>query len=181
MGITEEVEPRAITLIGGGARSGKSAHAQALAEAIAPRGVYVATGEARDEEMAERIRHHQAMRGERWRTVEAPQDLVAALKPLQEDKDSAIVLDCLTLWLSNVLLEEGCDEEAEIDRLVDFLEDWQGPELFIVTNEVGLGIVPDNALSRRFRDLAGWLNQRVARAAGRVFWMAFGCPLTVKE
>lgn len=168
-----------VTLVGGGARSGKSAFAQRRCEERGGLAVFVATGEARDDEMRDRIRRHQADRGERWRTVEEPLDLVGVLEreALQQEP---VLVDCLTLWLSNVLLDPERNAQEEIERLTALLEGWGGPELTLITNEVGLGIVPENALAREFRDLAGRLNQAVARAADEVWWIVFGLPLKIK-
>lgn len=166
-----------VTLIGGGVRSGKSRYALRRAEERFSGGVFVATGEARDEEMSERIRRHQAERGSFWRTIEEPLSLVDALKEL---KAQCVVVDCLTLWLSNIMLAEDRDADIELDRLAAVITPPRSGELLLVTNEVGSGIVPENALAREFRDRAGEMNQRIAAAADEVVWMAFGCPLHVK-
>ena len=164
----------AITLILGGARSGKTTHALAAAEASGRGLVMIATAEALDAEMEERIARHRAERGPRWRTIEAPLDLASALA--QVSADETAVVDCLTLWVSN-LMHADRDLEAETARLIAALP---GRDLVLVSNEVGLGIVPDNALARRFRDAAGRLNQQVAAAADRVVFVAAGLPLTLK-
>lgn len=147
----------------GGARSGKSRHAQALAETAAARNggrlVYIATAQAFDTEMDERIVRHQADRDERWQTVDAPLELVDALTAA-DGVDSVMLVDCLTLWMSNLLLADR-DIAAQIDRLVDTIAVLTG-RIILVSNEVGLGIVPDNALARLFRDGAGRLHQRIA-------------------
>ena len=170
-----------LTLIIGGARSGKSARAQALAEAAAARRggrpVMIATAEALDAEMAERIARHRAERGPAWRTIEAPRELCAGLADLGPG-DCAVV-DCLTLWLSNLMLAEA-DVASATDALLAAAARCPA-ELVMVTNEVGLGIVPDNALARRFRDEAGRLNRRVADQAGRVIVMFAGQALTLKD
>ncbi len=166
-----------VTLILGGARSGKSRHAEALVESQSGRCRYIATAEARDAEMAERIAHHQLRRGPRWQTTEAPLDLVGALRRTA-GPEGAVLVDCLTLWLSN-LMGAGADIAAETGALVAALPALDGPVVF-VSNEVGLGIVPDNALARRFRDDAGHLHQAVAAAADRVVFMVAGCPLQIK-
>lgn len=167
-------------LIGGGARSGKSRFALELAGARFERPSFIATAEARDEEMVERIRSHQAERGPGWTTVEEPLDLPAALETATTNSDGCVV-DCLTLWLSNVLLSPSHDEDAEIKRLLHQLESWGGPPVILISNEVGCGIVPDNALARRYRDLAGGLNQQVAALADEAYWMAFGVPIDLKK
>ena len=159
----------------GGARSGKSRLAQAAAEALPGELVYLATGAAFDDEMAERIDRHRTDRGARWRTVECPIDLPAALA---REAGAVILVDCLTLWLSNLMLGDH-DIEAASEALVAALGDAPGP-VFVVSNEVGLGIVPDNALARRFRDAAGRLNQRVAAAADGVSFVAAGLALRLK-
>lgn len=165
-----------LTFLLGGARSGKSAHAERLAmDAPAP-WLYVATAQAFDDEMRERIGHHRARRSEGWQTVEAPLDLAGALDAAPEG--APVLVDCLTLWLTNHMLAEH-DLEAEADRLLAALARRRGP-LFVVSNEVGLGIVPENALARRFRDEAGRLNQRVAAAADHVLFMVAGLPMSVK-
>jgi adenosylcobinamide kinase/adenosylcobinamide-phosphate guanylyltransferase len=165
------------SLILGGARSGKSALAERMAEASGAEIVYVATAQARDAEMAARIAHHRARRGPRWETLEAPLDLAPALRRAARP-DRPVLVDCLTLWLSNVL-HAGRDAEAETDTLVAALSRLEGPAV-LVANEVGLGIVPENALARAFRDHAGRLNQRVAAAAQRVVFVAAGLPLALK-
>lgn len=169
----------AVVLIGGGARSGKSRFALEYAEARFTRRAFVATAQPLDSEMAERIRQHQQDRGTGWTTIEAPLDLVGALSR-ETVEFEVVVVDCLTIWLSNVLLDTDRNVEEEMDRLVRCLTDRGALSVILVTNEVGSGIVPDNKLARKFRDLAGVLNQRVARAADEVYWMAFGIPVAVK-
>ena len=166
-----------VTLVLGGARSGKSLYAEGLVAAHGNR-LYLATAEARDDEMAARIRLHQARRGDSWRTVEEPVDLVAALAR-DGASDRPILVECLTLWLSN-LMEAGRDLEGETDALVTALPGLAGPVIF-VSNEVGLGIVPDNAPARLFMDAAGRLNQAVAAAADRVVWVTAGLPMDLKN
>jgi len=164
------------TLVLGGARSGKSRYAESLIEALPPPWVYVATAEARDAEMEQRIAAHRARRNGRWQTVEAPHDLAGALSDVPAG--SAILVDCLTLWLSNRLLAEA-DMDREIDKLESVLANHDGV-VVLVSNEVGAGIVPDNALARRFQDLQGTLNQRIASRASRVVFMVAGLPLQLK-
>lgn len=166
-----------VTLVLGGARSGKSSYAERLAESGPNACVYLATATAGDDEMAERIAEHQRRRGGRWRTEEAPLDLAGALEA-NAKAGSVVLVDCLTLWLSNVMFAE-LDVKNECEKLVAALPDLGGPVIF-VSNEVGLGIVPDNALARRFRDEAGRLNQAVAAAAQSVVFMAAGLPLQMK-
>lgn len=165
-----------LTFVLGGARSGKSRHAETAIERHAPPWIYVATAQAFDQEMRERIAQHRDRRDERWQTVDAPLDLACALE--QQPDGRAILIDCLTLWLTNVMLA-NLDIEGECARLVSVLAGPRGPWV-VVANEVGLGIVPDNALARRFRDAAGRLNQRVAAKAGRVEFMVAGLPMKVK-
>lgn len=166
-----------VTLVLGGARSGKSRHAERLVEGQPGDCIYLATAEAGDAEMAERIRRHRARRGSRWRTVEEPLDVPVELGR-QCGPDRAILLDCLTLWLSNLMAVER-PVEAEIGQLVDRLGRLDGP-VVLVSNEVGHGIVPDNPSARAFRDYAGQLHQAVAAAAECVVFMVAGLPTTVK-
>jgi adenosyl cobinamide kinase/adenosyl cobinamide phosphate guanylyltransferase len=163
------------TFVIGGARSGKSRYAEALIAALPPPWVYLATAQALDAEMTARIDQHRARRGAGWTTVEAPRDLAAALAA---HRGTPMLVDCLTLWLSNVMLA-GIDIEPEIARLEHALADASAP-VVLVANEVGFGIVPENALARRFRDLQGLLNQRIAAGADRVVLMVAGLPLVVK-
>ncbi|WP_321490069.1 bifunctional adenosylcobinamide kinase/adenosylcobinamide-phosphate guanylyltransferase [uncultured Hyphomonas sp.] len=165
------------TFILGGARSGKSARAQTLAEKASSARVYIATAEAFDAEMSERIAHHQADRGEGWQTVEAPLDLVAALED-QRGKGEPVLVDCLTLWLSN-LMHDDRDVEAETEKLCTCLSQLDC-KVILVSNEVGLGLVPETALGRRFRDAQGRLNQRVAAVCEVVEFVAAGLPLRLK-
>lgn len=167
-----------VTLVLGGARSGKSRHAEGLVAAAAGGGVYLATAEPGDAEMVERIRLHQEHRGDAWRTVEEPLELAATLAR-HADPARPVLVDCLTLWLAN-LLAAGRDPETETARLVDGLAGLAGPVVF-VANEVGLGIVPVTPLGRTYRDAAGRLNQAVAAAADRVDFVAAGLPLTLKD
>ncbi len=169
------------TLILGGARSGKSAYAESLLPARAGgRAVYLATATAGDAEMAERIAAHRARRGEGWETIEEPLDLAAALRRADARADGAgVLVDCLTLWLAN-LMAASADIDRARSELVATLGRLRGP-LLLVANEVGLGIVPDNPLARRFRDQAGRLNQAVAAAADRVLFIAAGLPLVLKD
>ena len=164
-----------LTLVLGGARSGKSRYAESLVTALPAPWIYVATAEARDAEMAERIAAHQARRGAGWRTLETPRDVVGALTA---HGTTPLLVDCLTLWLANALLASA-DADAEIERLEAALEQASAP-LVLVANEVGFGIVPDNPLGRRFRDLQGLLNQRIAARADRVVLVIAGLPLTIK-
>ena len=164
-------------LVLGGARSGKSGYAQRAAEASACDLVYLATGQAFDGEMADRIALHKSERGPRWGLCEAPLELAAALR--RESRAGRLVLvDCCTLWLSNLMFAER-DAEAETAALAATLAALPGPVIF-VSNEVGSGIVPGNALARRFRDAQGRLNQRLARDCACVVLVAAGLPVLLK-
>ncbi len=163
-----------VTLILGGARSGKSRHAEEVIEALPPPWTYIATAQAFDDEMCERIAEHRRRRGDGWRTIEAPFDLAGALA---EAGETPVLVDCLTLWLSNLMLGDGVAAAASV--LEDALEKRTAPTL-LISNEVGLGIVPETPLGRAFRDEAGRLNQRIAARAGRVLFMVAGLPMTVK-
>jgi adenosylcobinamide kinase / adenosylcobinamide-phosphate guanylyltransferase len=164
-----------IHLVLGGARSGKSRHAEHLARAHQGRKIYVATAEAFDDEMRERIAFHIAQReGQGWETVEAPLDPAAALAG-----KGLILVDCITVWINNLMHHEKPVRE----RVFDFIEKARAFKgtLIVVSNEVGLGVVPDNQLGRRFRDVAGWANQEIAKAADDVTFMAAGLPLALKK
>jgi adenosylcobinamide kinase/adenosylcobinamide-phosphate guanylyltransferase len=170
------VLPR-LTFVLGGARSGKSRYAEGLVMGCTPPWVYVATAQAYDDEMSARIAEHQNRRDRGWRTVEAPLDLPGAIAA-HGNTGQAVLIDCLTLWLSNVMLA-GQDLVAEQRRLVAALGNVDGP-IVIVSNEVGFGIVPDNALARQFRDAQGRLNMQVAAIADRAVLIAAGLPLMLK-
>jgi len=166
-------------LVLGGARSGKSRYAESLIAGLAPPWqppwTYVATAEPGDAEMAERIAAHRSRRGANWQTIEAPRDLAAALETCRM---TPVLVDCLTLWLSNLMLADA-DIDTEIAALEQALAARQAP-VVLVANEVGSGIVPDYPLGRRFRDLQGMLNQRIAARADRVVLMVAGLPLALK-
>lgn len=168
------------TLILGGARSGKTRFAQDGAERLATVGqtpVMIVTAQAFDDEMTDRITRHQADRGNRWTTVESPLDLAGAIRGLTSG-DVAVV-DCLTLWLSNMMASSD-DAEASFDGLLAAVRSCPA-RLLLVSNEVGWGIVPDNALARRFRDLAGRLHQRLAAEVEEVVLVVAGLPLSLKR
>jgi adenosylcobinamide kinase / adenosylcobinamide-phosphate guanylyltransferase len=167
-----------ITLVLGGARSGKSRYAEQLVETAASCGTYCATAEAGDAEMAGRIAAHRARRGPFWRTVEAPLALTAAIAA-EAAPERPVLVDCLTLWLSNLLLA-GRQWGEEAQALRGTLREVAGP-VVLVSNEVGMGLVPETPLGRRFRDAAGRLNQDVAALADRVVFVAAGLPLVLKE
>jgi adenosyl cobinamide kinase/adenosyl cobinamide phosphate guanylyltransferase len=187
----------------GGARSGKSRYAESLIMAMPRPWTYVATATACDREMAERIAAHRTRRAGHWQTIEAPHDLAAAIASLP--RGAAVLIDCMTIWLSNRMLADGGDGDwadrdaghnarseigfaldlsdriaGEIDALVTALSRHAGAAI-IVSNEVGFAIVPDNALARRFRDLQGQVNQQLAASADRVVLIVAGLPLFLKE
>ena len=165
-----------LTLVLGGARSGKSCHAEALIEACTAPWVYIATAQAYDDEMRDRIAEHRARRPVGWQTVDAPLELSQAI--VAQPAGRPILVDCLTLWLTNLILAER-DISAAREALIAACERISAP-LVLVGNEVGLGIVPENALARRFRDEAGRLHQALAARAGRVVFMVAGLPMRVK-
>jgi adenosylcobinamide kinase / adenosylcobinamide-phosphate guanylyltransferase len=169
-----------IVLITGGARSGKSRYAEQRARELGPRRLYIATAEAKDQEMCQRIDEHKRRRGNDWVTIEEPLQLAETLLAQRAQTDCALV-DCLTLWISNLLLrydvryaQEQVNQFVERTRQLDF-------HLVLVTNEVGWGIVPDSPLGRQFRDLSGWANQRLAAAANQVVLVVAGIPMIVKN
>jgi adenosylcobinamide kinase / adenosylcobinamide-phosphate guanylyltransferase len=165
------------TLVLGGAASGKSTYAESLVLQLSGRPVYIATAQAFDDEMTDKIAVHRDRRGDRWTTIEEPFDLSAAIAGA-DAPDSIILVDCLTLWLSNLMAAER-DIDAATLALTGSIENIQG-RLVLVANEVGLGIVPENAMARSFRNLHGTLNQAVAEAADRVVFVAAGLPLALK-
>jgi len=170
----------ALTLVLGGARSGKTAHALRMAEAAAGSRrvtpVMVATAQAFDDEMRERIARHRADRADRWRTVEAPLGLAEVLAG--SDSGGVVVVDCLTLWLTNVMPAEQDVGQARAGLLAALAR--CEADVWLVSNEVGFGIVPENALARRFRDEAGWLHQAIATVADEVVLVVAGLPMRVK-
>lgn len=173
----------ALTLVLGGARSGKSSFAEQLCldhctAAHVKAAIYLATAKAGDQEMRNRIALHRQRREPLWQTIEEPLDLIGVISR-QANPQQPILVDCLTLWLSN-LLQSGRSIGEETDRLLKTFQNRNLPPTVMVSNEVGLGIVPDNELSRRFRDEAGRLNQKMAAAADRVVLIAAGLPLSLK-
>jgi adenosylcobinamide kinase/adenosylcobinamide-phosphate guanylyltransferase len=163
-----------MVLVGGGSRSGKSRFALEYAQQHGSRLAFLATAQAFDSEMAARIRQHQAERNAAFTSIEEPLELAAVLR--REQRFEVIVVDCLTLWVSNLMLAA---RPVPVAELVEAALASPARVVF-VTNEVGCGIVPENALARQFRDLAGHLHQRVAAEASEVYWMAFGIPLRLK-
>jgi len=174
------MQNKKITFIIGGARSGKSAFAEKLATGYEGKHAYLATAQALDAEMAARIVKHRNDRGSSWDTFEEPLAVAELLKKLS-GRYQATLLDCLTLWLSNVMAHTEGDAAVHMrmDDLLAAIKDVSG-SCIVVSNEVGLGIVPDNPLARRFRDLAGMLNQKMAQAADEVYFTAAGIPMKIK-
>lgn len=165
----------------GGCRSGKSRHALQLAEEMpGDRKIYIATCVPQDDEMKQRVARHQKERSQIWQTVEAPLHLPQAITENSPEAD-VLLVDCLTLWVSNLLMETDDEKTlaANISQLIDALGKAASP-VVLVSNEVGAGIVPENRLARQYRDIIGWVNQAVAKTAGKVTWMVAGIPVTVK-
>lgn len=168
----------AVTLVLGGARSGKSRFAETLVEAQGKTAFYLATAEAGDAEMLARIEHHRCRRGDGWRTIEEPLGIDGLIRT-HSAPDAPILVDCLTLWVSNLMQAER-DIAAAVAALVHTLDNAQG-DVTLVSNETGLGIVPMNALARAFRDEAGRVNQLVAASADTVYFMVAGLPHALKR
>jgi adenosylcobinamide kinase/adenosylcobinamide-phosphate guanylyltransferase len=170
------LDNHSVTLVLGGARSGKSRYAEQLVMASPAPWIYVATAEPFDDEMRARIAEHRGRRGQDWQTVDAPTDLAGAIEDAA--KDRIVLVDCLTLWINNLMFRK-INIDTAIENLEAALAARQAPTV-LVSNEVGFGIVPDNAEARRFRDLQGRLNQRIAAMAGQVVLMVAGLPMLVK-
>lgn len=166
-----------VTLVLGGARSGKSAYAEGLVESSGLKPVYLATGRAFDGEMEKRIASHKQRRGDTWQTIEEPIDLTEVLEDLSGN-GQAVLVDCLTLWLTNLMLDQR-DIDGETGRLCRSLNSYNGT-IVLVSNEVGLGIVPENDMARVFRDHAGRMHQHIASLAETVWFVAAGLPLKMK-
>jgi len=170
-----------VALILGGARSGKSRYGLGLAAPLPGPRLFLATCEPRDAEMAARIEAHQRQRGSDWLTWEVPLELAPALRAAQ-DGYGVVLVDCLTMWVSNLMLQEGAGPGSirmAGERLVETLKETATPTI-LISNEVGWGIVPDNPVGREFRDQAGWLHQRLAQAADLVILVVAGVPLRLK-
>ena len=165
-----------LTLVLGGAASGKSAFAEGLATQAGNRPTYIATAQVYDDEMAEKVARHRETRGSSWHTIEEPIEIANAVATAPAGQP--ILIDCATLWLTNLILGE-LDVAAQSDALLDTVRKTANP-VVIVSNEVGQGIVPDNALSRRFRNAQGTLNQQIAQEADLVVAIMAGLPLTLK-
>lgn len=170
------------TLIIGGCRSGKSNHALTLGENSAgKRNLFVATCQPHDDEMRDRIQRHQKERGDHWLTVEAAVEIVDVIQR-EGPRTDIMVIDCLTLWVSNLMMASPSDEGV-MEKMVQLAETIKSPPcpIILVSNEVGAGIVPENPLARRFRDLTGWCNQKMAAACSQVIWMVAGIPTSIKQ
>jgi adenosylcobinamide kinase / adenosylcobinamide-phosphate guanylyltransferase len=168
-----------LIFVTGGAKSGKSSFALREAEKQSGRKAYIATAEALDEEMSQRIERHKRERGKEWETFEEPLLRPETIRRLIGSY-KAILVDCLTLWLSNII-SENRDAEDELDGLLDIMQQpGSATDVYIVSNEVGAGIVPENELARRFRDLAGTVNQKVAGVADEVYMVVAGIPVKIK-
>lgn len=171
------------TFVIGGCRSGKSGHALRLAETReSSRKIYIATCVPRDDEMRKRVQKHQAERDRNWTLIESP---IKIWDPIlnHSEPDRVILLDCLTLWINNLMLEQQVEEIEDMapfmNRLVRALKQADG-QVILVANEVGTGIVPENRLARKFRDIAGFVNQEIAACSGQVVWVVAGIPVTIK-
>ena len=172
-----------VTFILGGCRSGKSRYALEVARNLtAEQRIFIATGVAFDDEMRERVSRHQAERGREWTTVEAPLKLPEALAAHGGEPKHVVLVDCLTFWINNLLLEsaESSAAQMKIPQLVEAIEGARCP-VILVSNEVGAGIVPENPLARSFRDIVGSMNQAVAACAAKVVWVVAGIPVPVKN
>ena len=176
--MSPEQEFQSPLLVLGGAKSGKSAYSEAVIESLTSPYTYVATAQILDVEMRERVETHKARRGQGWETIECPFELPGLLRELK-GRGRPVLVDCITLWLSNLLCFSELDPAAAVESLSESVETADYP-LVIVSNEVGGGIVPDNELARRFRDLAGSTNQMLARTCALVTLVVAGLPLRLK-
>lgn len=171
---------RETVLIIGGCRSGKSGHALHLADQCAGHKIFIATCVPRDKEMKQRVLHHQKQRKPNWKTLEVPLLLSESIRE-NGRRGHVILVDCLTLWINNLIMENNDPENIDmhIQKLTQSLEKTECP-VILVSNEVGTGIVPENRLARLFRDVAGFANQRIAASVDRVVWMVAGIPVEIK-
>ena len=165
----------------GGRRSGKSSYALDLGESLGDKKLFIATAQALDKEMAERIARHKAERGNGWETMEVPVNISDAIKAAS--RYDVVLIDCLTLWLSNLMHEDNAKEKNIIEKIVGLVTTGTKakPVIILISNEIGLGIIPDNPLARKFSDLAGIMNQKVATAADMVVMTLSGIPTTIKR
>jgi adenosylcobinamide kinase/adenosylcobinamide-phosphate guanylyltransferase len=177
--MTEDAD-NSFTFVVGGARSGKSSFAMTLAESCAPPRLYVATAQSLDSEMEERIRRHREERGDGWETLEEPMEVPGSVMRAGGGY-RVVLIDCLTLWLTNLLMA-GLDDPSVLSTVEGLISACRGSsaKVIAVSNEVGLGLVPENPLSRRFRDLSGTMNQKMAAAASEAWFVASGIPLKMK-
>lgn len=171
---------RETVLIIGGCRSGKSGHALHLAEQLAGQKIFIATCVPGDKEMEQRVLHHQKQRNPNWKTLEVPLLLSESIRE-NSGRGHVILVDCLTLWINNLIMENDDPEHIDmhIQQLIQSLEKTECP-VILVSNEVGTGIVPENRLARLFRDVAGFANQKIAACVDRVIWMVAGIPVEIK-
>ena len=176
--VTSDFDFRTPSLVLGGARSGKSLWAESVVNRFPPPYIYVATAQAFDEEMETRIRQHREHRKELWETIESPTDLTGALESIK-GLGKPVLVDCVTLWLSNLLCSASTEVESAVEGLCETIGAVDYP-LVIVSNETGGGIVPDNPLARKFQDLSGLTNQRLAGICASVFLVTAGLPLRLK-
>ena len=175
--LSKRILTQGITFVLGGARSGKSKFAEDLVLSSGLKPVYLATARTKDEEMSERIAIHQERRGNEWITIEEPLALADAINN-EAHEGRVILVDCLTLWVTNLMMEEA-DVVRECQSLCEALKQSSAP-IVLVSNETGLGIIPDNKMAREFGDLAGEVNQKIASVADEVFFIAAGLPLVLK-
>ncbi len=178
--VSKQNMPKRLYFITGGARSGKSAFAEKLADGLAGKRAYIATAQALDPEMAARIERHRQGRSNKWDTYEEPLAVAELFRKLA-GRHPVVLLDCLTLWLSNIMAHSEGDGDIT-DRSEDLIAAIKGFDsaCIVVSNEVGLGIVPDNPIARQFRDCAGILNQKMAKIADEAYFMASGIPMRIK-
>lgn len=169
-----------VHLVIGGARSGKSTHAEMLAMQCIPPWIYLATSKVLDKEMAERVSLHRKRRGKDWRTIEEPVKLVEAIRTATI-QGNVVLVDCITMWITNILLSNEHKLNEELEHLLSYLGNTLSIPVIVVSNEVGLGIVPENELARMFRDFSGITNQRLAFIARTVTWLIAGIPLVIKN